>query len=452
MVHIFKQNGYNIVFDVESGAVHSVDDLTYDVLTKEKTFLRSDAVETLSVSFPNYPKDEISEVVSELRSLYSEGLLYSEEFVPEGFIDENADLPVKALCLNVAHDCNLRCSYCFASTGDFGEGRKLMPFETAKAAIDFVIASSKGRRNIEVDFFGGEPLMNFEVVKQTVAYARSIEKEHGKNFRFTITTNGMLLDDEKAAYINREMHNCVLSLDGRKEVNDKMRVTAAGKGSYDVIVPKFKKLIASRDGEYYVRGTFTKFNTDFSEDVRHVRELGFTQISVEPVVSPASCPWALTEKEVPAVLAEYEKLAFYILDLKKKGDKINFFHFNIDLDDGPCILKRLKGCGCGSEYVAVTPDGDIYPCHQFVGDKAFIMGNVREGKIDPDLKKRFKNTDLCHKSECKNCFAKYFCSGGCNANNHAFNGDMLKPYKIGCELQRKRLECSLMIQTALKTE
>ncbi len=452
MVHIFKQNGYNIVLDVESGAVHSVDDLTYNILEYEKLFLEDDAVNKLSEKIQNADKNEVAEIVSELKELYDDGILYSEEFVPTSYINENDDLPVKALCLNIAHDCNLRCSYCFASTGDFGEGRKLMPFETAKAAIDFVIKSSQGRKNIDVDFFGGEPLMNFEVVKQTVDYARSIEKEHNKVFRFTLTTNGVLLDDDKIEYINKEMSNCVLSLDGRPSVNDKMRKTVNGKSCYDIIVPKFKKLVESRTGDYYLRGTFTKHNTDFAEDVKHIYSLGFDQISVEPVVSPAECDWALTEKELPAVLEEYEKLAKYILETKQSGKKINFFHFNIDLDDGPCILKRVKGCGCGSEYVAVTPDGDIYPCHQFVGDRKFIMGNVHGTEMNKEMKAKFKNTDLCHKEECKNCFAKYFCSGGCNANNYAFNKDMLKPHRIGCEMQRKRLECSLMIQTALKTE
>ncbi len=452
MVHLFKQNGYYIAVDVESGAVHSIDEMTYDILSKEKLFLEEDGVEKLSEFYPQYNKEEIAEIVSELKELVNEGLLYSEEFVPEDYMSDEGDFPIKALCLNVAHDCNLRCSYCFASTGDFGEGRKLMPFETAKAAIDFIVKSSKGRKNIEVDFFGGEPLMNFEVVKQTVEYARKIEKEHNKNFRFTITTNGMLLDDDKIEYINREMSNCVLSLDGRSQVNDKMRKTVNQKGSYDIILPKFKKLVESRTGDYYVRGTFTKFNTDFAEDVKHIYSLGFDQISVEPVVSDKCCEWALTEKEVPAVLEEYEKLAKYILDMKKSGEKINFFHFNIDLEDGPCIIKRIKGCGCGSEYIAVTPDGDIYPCHQFVGNSEFVMGNVHDGEIDKKMKTTFKNKDLCHKEECRNCFAKYFCSGGCNANNHAFNGDMLKPHKISCEFQRKRCECSIMIQTALKTE
>lgn len=452
MVHIYKQNGYNIVLDVESGAVHSVDDLTFDILSYEKLFLEENAVEELSTKLPDANKGEIAEIVCELKELYDEGLLYSEEFVPEDYMSDNDDLPVKALCLNIAHDCNLRCSYCFASTGDFGEGRKLMPFETAKAAIDFVIESSKGRRNIDVDFFGGEPLMNFDVVKQTVEYARSIEKQHNKVFHFTLTTNGVLLNDEITEYINKEMSNCVLSLDGRREVNDKMRKTVNGNSSYDVIVPKFKKLVEKRTGDYYLRGTFTKHNTDFTEDVKHIYSLGFDQVSVEPVVSPAECDWAITEKELPAVLNEYEKLAKYILEMKQAGKKINFFHFNLDLDDGPCILKRVKGCGCGSEYVAVTPDGDIYPCHQFVGNRQFIMGNVHGTEINKEMKAKFKNTDLCHKSECKNCFAKYFCSGGCNANNYAFNGDMLLPHKIGCEMQRKRLECSLMIQTALKTE
>ncbi len=358
--------------------------------------------------------------------------------------------PIKAMCLHVAHDCNLRCKYCFASTGDFGVGRKLLDEATGKKAIDFLLENSKGRRNIELDFFGGEPLMNMEVVKYVVAYARSKEKEYNKNFRFTITTNGVLLNDEITEFLNKEMSNVVLSIDGRKETNDRFRPAINGKGSYDIIVPKFKELVEKRgQDQYYVRGTFTKYNLDFASDVMHLNELGFDQISVEPVVSPSTVDYALTEKELPQIYAEYEKLAKEMIERKKAGTGFNFFHFMLDLEQGPCAIKRLRGCGCGNEYVAVTPDGDIYPCHQFVGMEDWKMGSVYDGKINLDMKENFAKANVYSKEECRQCWAKFYCSGGCNANNLQYAGDILTPHKISCDLEKKRLECAIMIKAAL---
>ena len=353
------------------------------------------------------------------------------------------------MCLNIAHDCQLRCKYCFASTGDFGKGRKLMTFETGKHAIDFLLEKSGDRQNLELDFFGGEPLLNFDVVKQIVEYARSREAEFGKKFRFTITTNGLLLDDDKIDFINREMHNVVLSIDGRKEVNDSMRVLANGKGCYDTILPKYKKLVEKRgDKEYYVRATFTNKNLDFSEDVFSLYEAGFDQISVEPVVGDSEEEYALTEKELPAVFKEYENLAKRILENEKKGGKFNFFHFMLDLDQGPCAIKRLRGCGCGNDYVAITPDGDIYPCHQFVGIDEYKMGNIDEGTFNLDMKSDFAVCHVYSKPDCRECWAKFYCSGGCNANNYQYMGDVRAAHKISCQLEKKRLECAIMMKAA----
>ena len=357
------------------------------------------------------------------------------------------------MCLNISHDCNLRCEYCFAAQGDFGHGRKLMPFEVGKAAIDFLIKHSANRHNLELDFFGGEPLMNLDVVKKVVEYARSIEKEHNKNFRFTMTTNGILLDDDSIDFINREMSNVVLSLDGRKEVNDRLRPTVNKKGSYDIIVPKYQKLVAERgDKEYYVRGTFTKYNLDFTDDVMHLNELGFDQISVEPVVTDPELPYALTESDLPAIAEEYEKLSKILIERKKNGTSFNFFHFMIDLDQGPCAIKRLRGCSCGNEYVAVTPEGDIYPCHQFVGMDEWKMGSVLDDSIDHKMKKMFSKANIYSKEECADCWAKFYCSGGCNANNMQYNNTIFKPHKLSCALEQKRLECAIMIKAALADE
>ena len=383
--------------------------------------------------------------------LYNDKILFSEDDY-EKYAKYSVASPVKAMCLNIAHDCQLRCKYCFASTGDFGKGRKLMSFETGKHAIDFLLENSGDRPNLELDFFGGEPLMNFGVVKKVVEYARSREKEYNKKFRFTITTNGLLLDDEKIDFINREMSNVVLSIDGRKEVNDYFRVLPNGQGCYDIILPKYKKLVEGRgDKEYYVRGTFTNKNLDFSKDVFALNEAGFDQISVEPVVGDDDV-YALTEKDLPAVFAEYEKLALQLLENEKKGKKFNFFHFMLDLDQGPCAIKRLRGCGCGNDYVAITPDGDIFPCHQFVGIDEYKMGNIDEGTFDQEMKADFARAHVYSKPDCRECWAKFYCSGGCNANNYQYMGDIRTAHKISCQLDKKRLECAIMMKAVKMAE
>lgn len=450
MIHKYRLNGYNIVLDVHSGGVHVVDDLTYAMLNYIHPPLEEQAPQSFySDYFSDYSVEEIDECYEEIFKLYRDGCLFSEDDY-EQYSRKMVSAPVKAMCLHVAHDCNLRCKYCFASTGDFGHGRKLMTAETGKRAIDFLLANSGDRHNLELDFFGGEPLMNFGVVKEVVEYARSKEKEHNKNFRFTITTNGMLLDDEKIDYINKEMSNVVLSLDGRKAVNDRMRPRVDGSGSYDKIVNRYRQLVAGRgDKDYYVRGTFTKYNLDFAKDVLHINDLGFDQLSIEPVVASPEEDYAITLDDLPAIFNEYEHLAKAIINRKKQGSAINFFHFMIDLNQGPCAIKRLRGCGCGNEYVAVTPEGDIYPCHQFVGMEEWKLGNIDEGTLDLAKKEQFSKTTIYDKEECKQCWAKFYCSGGCNANNLQYAGSMLKPHKLSCELEKKRLECAIMIKAAL---
>lgn len=446
MIHKYKLNGLNIVLDVNSGGVHLVDELTYDLLDNVEPPFEAECpqkvVDKLSKS---YAEQDIRDCYDEIVELYNDKILFSEDDY-EKYAQYSVASPVKAMCLNIAHDCQLRCKYCFASTGDFGKGRKLMSFETGKHAIDFLLENSGDRPNLELDFFGGEPLMNFNVVKQVVEYARSREKEYNKKFRFTITTNGLLLDDEKIDFINREMSNVVLSIDGRKEVNDYFRVLPNGQGCYDMILPKYQKLVAGRgDKEYYVRGTFTNKNLDFSNDVFALNEAGFDQISVEPVVGDDDI-YALTEKDLPAVFAEYEKLALKLLENEKNGKKFNFFHFMLDLDQGPCAIKRLRGCGCGNDYVAITPDGDIFPCHQFVGIDEYKMGNIDEGTFNQEMKADFAKAHVYSKPDCRECWAKFYCSGGCNANNYQYMGDIRTAHKISCQLEKKRLECAIMMK------
>ena len=453
MIHKFSMNGYNIVLDVNGGAVHVVDEVAYNLvdLYKEKT--KEEIIESLK---ENYTVEQINEAYDEIKTLEEEGLLYTEDtyqFHPSFVARKKV---VKALCLHVAHDCNLKCKYCFAAQGDFGGEKQMMSFEVGKAAIDYLIANSGNRRNLEIDFFGGEPLMNFDVVKQLVEYGRSIEKENNKNIRFTITTNGILLDDEKIEYINENMHNVVLSLDGRKEVNDNMRPTLNDKGSHDIILPKFKKLIETRpkDKYYYIRGTFTRENLDFSEDVMHFANEGFALTSVEPVVGDESNPYALREEDMPKVFEEYENLAVKYADMLKEGKDFKFCHFMIDLNQGPCVIKRITGCGAGNEYLAITPEGDIYPCHQFVGNEDYKLSNIMNEEIvfPHDLTESFKNAHVYSKEDCKKCWNKFYCSGGCHANATNFNGDVMKPYELGCEMQKKRTECSIMIQAKLMLE
>ena len=454
MIHKYFLNGYYIVIDTNSGAVHIVDELAYRLLDFFTEKLKGECPEEIISTLVNegFDKQDIIDTYAELKALCDDDSLFSEDTY-RPFADMLAEAPIKSMCLNISHDCNLRCEYCFAAQGDFGHGRKLMPFEVGKAAIDFLIKHSANRHNLELDFFGGEPLMNLDVVKKVVEYARSIEKEHNKNFRFTMTTNGILLDDDSIDFINREMSNVVLSLDGRKEVNDRLRPTVNKKGSYDIIVPKYQKLVAERgDKEYYVRGTFTKYNLDFTDDVMHLNELGFDQISVEPVVTDPELPYALTESDLPAIAEEYEKLSKILIERKKNGTSFNFFHFMIDLDQGPCAIKRLRGCSCGNEYVAVTPEGDIYPCHQFVGMDEWKMGSVLDDSIDHKIKKMFSKANIYSKEECADCWAKFYCSGGCNANNMQYNNTIFKPHKLSCALEQKRLECAIMIKAALADE
>lgn len=442
MIHKYYLNDNYIVLDVESGSVHVVDELTYDLLDDYKTLNKQELVYKYS---KKYNELDIKTAIGEIEVLIAEGLLFSEKSNYED-IEYNPTNIIKAMCLHVAHDCNLKCKYCFAAQGNFKGERSLMSLETGKKALEFLAKNSGNRKNLEVDFFGGEPLMNFEVVKELVHYGREIEKVYNKNFRFTITTNGILLSDDKIDFINEHMDNVVLSLDGRKEINDYIRPTLNDKGSFDLIVPKFKKLIDSRgDRDYYIRGTFTKFNKDFRKDLIEYYNLGFKKVSIEPVVTDPKEPYALTEEDLEEILKEYEEFSKDYIDIRKNDDDFLFFHYMIDLSQGPCVVKRLVGCGAGSEYISITPEGDIYPCHQFVGKEEFLMGNLDEGIINTELRDNFKCANVLNKTECDNCFAKYYCSGGCHANAFFNNGDFLKPYEIGCEMERKRVECAISI-------
>lgn len=447
MIHQYKNNGYNIVLDVCSGSVHVVDDIVYDVIALYEEFNQDEIVGKL----PQYPEKEILEACEEIRALKEAGQLFTEDVYRDAIIDfKQRKTVVKALCLHIAHDCNLACKYCFAEEGEYHGDRSLMSYEVGKKALDFLIANSGNRVNLEVDFFGGEPLMNFQVVKDLVAYGRSQEKEHNKKFRFTLTTNGMLLTDEIMEFANKEMANVVLSVDGRKEVHDFMRPTRNGKGSYDLIIDKFIKMAELRNQtNYYVRGTFTHYNLDFSKDVLHLADLGFKQISAEPVVAPDTQPYAIKEEDLPRLFEEYDLLAREMVEREKAGNGFNFFHFMIDLTGGPCLYKRLSGCGSGTEYLAVSPWGDLYPCHQFVGMEEFKLGNVDTGIEKQELVDEFKLCNVYAKDKCKNCFARFYCSGGCAANSYNFHGNLLDAYDIGCELERKRVECAIMIKAAL---
>lgn len=475
MVHQYKNNGYNIVLDVNSGCVHVVDDVVYDIIEKYNNFLNEkkeieeksdikaklseeDKVNSFRKFFTRikdeivnkYDEDTVNEGIEEIEELISKQALFTDDIYKDYIINfKKRKTVVKALCLHIAHDCNLACKYCFAGKGEYQGDRALMSYEVGKQALDFLVANSGNRRNLEVDFFGGEPLMNFDVVKKIVAYGRELESKYDKHFRFTLTTNGILIDDDVIEFANKEMDNVVLSIDGRKCVNDKMRPTRNGKGSYDIIIPKFKKFADSRKQEkYYVRGTFTHNNLDFAEDVMHLADMGFEQISMEPVVSLPDEPYAIKEEDVPIICEEYDRLAKLIIERRKAGKWFNFFHFMIDLSGGPCVAKRLSGCGSGTEYLAVTPWGDLYPCHQFVGEDEFLLGNVFDGIKNNELVDCFKTCNVYAKDKCKECFARFYCSGGCAANSYKFHGSINDAYDIGCELQRKRVECAIMIKAA----
>lgn len=435
MIHAFQFQDLFIALDVESGAVHTMDKTAFDVL---QTMINGTSPYTLP-----YEKSDIDDIIAEFDALRQSGSLDAAALtVPEG----TGESVIKAMCLHMAHDCNLRCRYCFADTGEFHGERMLMPLDVACKALDYLIAHSGSRHNLEIDLFGGEPLMNWEVLKQTVEYGRKLERAHNKKINFTITTNGVALDDEKIAYINNEMHNVVISLDGRRAVHDALRPTANGKGSFDIIVPNAQKLIAARgDREYYVRGTFTNQNLDFCKDVKALIELGFDQISLEPVVLDENSPYAITPGEVQRVLLEYDNLAEFLLQSRREGKWFNFFHFMMDMSGGPCLKKRVSGCGAGVEYVAVSPEGDVYPCHQFVGETDYCMGSVLDNTLDETLRDRFASCNILTKEGCAACWAKYFCSGGCAANAYKYNGDIHIPYEITCDFEKKRTECALGI-------
>ena len=469
MIHQYKSNGYNIVLDVESGLVHVTDEMAYDAIMQlnEELSKKYESISNISAEevvnainkiktsnqnniLSKYRDEKLEKVWNDIESLVMEGKLFSPD-VYKDYINELSmqDSIVKALCFHVAHDCNLACKYCFADEGEYQGKRELMSLEVGKKALDFLVSNSGNRHNLEIDFFGGEPLMNWQVVKDIVVYGRQIEKKYKKNFRFTLTTNGVLLDDEVMKFANLEMDNVVLSLDGRKEINDKMRPTINGKGSYDVVVPKFQKFVKNRkDKDYFIRGTFTKDNLDFTNDVLHFVELGFKQISIEPVVTKDEDKYAIDQESLEIVFNEYDNLAKEMVKRQGSSDEFNFFHFSIDLDGGPCVAKRLSACGAGYEYLAVTPSGDLYPCHQFVGHDEFLLGNVNEGIIKPEIQMEFRNCNVYSKNQCVECFAKFYCSGGCMANSYDFHGNINKIYEIGCEMMKKRVECAIMLKIA----
>lgn len=450
MIHKYFLNGYYIVIDTNSGAVHIVDELAYRILDFFTEKLTGECPDEVIVTLENegFDRQDIIDTYAELKALCDDDSLFSEDTY-RPFADMLTEAPIKSMCLNIAHDCNLRCEYCFAAQGDFGHGRKLMPFEVGKAAIDFLIKHSANRHNLELDFFGGEPLMNFDVVKRLVAYARSVEKERGKHFRFTLTTNGVLIDDDVIDFANREMSNVVLSLDGRKEVHDRYRVDYAGNGSWEKIVPKFQKLVQARQGKnYYMRGTFTHANPDFLKDIQTMLDLGFTELSMEPVVAAHGDPAALTEADKEIVMQQYEELARLMLQRDKEGRPFTFYHYMIDLKGGPCIYKRISGCGSGTEYMAVTPWGDLYPCHQFVGDEKFKLGNIWDGVENHAVQAEFAGCNVYAREECRDCWARLYCSGGCAANAYHATGSVRGVYADGCDLFRKRMECAIAVAVA----
>ena len=454
MIHQYKLNGYNIVLDVYSGSVHLVDEVAYDIIALYETTPREAIVAQILAKYghrADVDQGEVLACLEDIDALKAAGKLFSQDLWKD--VEQEAfqhTKPVlKALCLHVAHTCNLNCQYCFAAQGRYHGDRALMPFEVGKQALDFLIQNSGSRVNLEVDFFGGEPLMNWQVVKDLVAYARSQEAAHHKHFRFTLTTNGVLLDDEVTEFCNREMHNVVLSLDGRKEVHDRLRKNYAGQGSYDLIVPKFQRFVQQRgDRDYYIRGTFTHENTDFTNDIFHMADLGFTELSMEPVVSPPGEPWALTEEDLPVLFEQYETLAREMLKREEEGRPFTFYHYMLDLEGGPCLHKRMSGCGSGTEYLAVTPWGELFPCHQFVNDPAYSMGDVWKGVTNTTMGEKFHRCNVVANPACRDCWARLYCAGGCAANAYHASGDINGTYEYGCELFKKRIECAIMIKAA----
>lgn len=454
MIHQYKLNGYNIVLDTYSASVHVTDDASYDAIAMLDQGMDRTAIgDRLKQHYAGdgLTDADVADIFADIDALIADQKLFTEDvFKDKAFDLKNRSNVVKALCLLVAHTCNLNCSYCFASQGRFDNKTGLMSFETGKRALDFLVENSGFRRNLEVDFFGGEPLVNFDVCRQLVAYARSIEKEKKKNFRFTLTTNGVNVNDEVIEWANKECYNVVLSLDGRKDVNDRFRVDKAGNGSYDRIVPNFQKFVKARGGKgYYMRGTFTHFNTDFTKDIFHMADdLGFSQLSMEPVVADPSSPGALTREDLPEVFRQYEILAKDMIRREKEGKPITFYHYMINLEGGPCIYKRISGCGSGTEYMAVTATGDLYPCHQFVGDENYRLGNIWDGVTNTALRDEFKLCNVYARHDCDDCWAKLYCSGGCAANAYHATGDIHGTYEMGCEIFRKRIECAIMIKAA----
>ena len=454
MIHQYKLGGYNIVLDVCSGAVHAVDEVAYDIIALFEEKSREDiliAMEEKYAERADISREDIAECYAQVQSLKDAGKIFAPDtFEPmAGTLKQKTSGVVKALCLHVAHTCNLNCSYCFASQGKYHGDRAVMSFEVGKQALDFLIAHSGTRRNLEVDFFGGEPLMNFQVVKELVAYARSMEKEKGKNFRFTLTTNGILVDDDVIEWANQACSNVVLSLDGRKEIHDRFRVDYAGNGSWEKIVPKFQKFVEARGGrEYYMRGTFTHANPDFLKDIQTMLDLGFHELSMEPVVCAEGDPSALTEEDLPIVMEQYEKLAELMLQKDREGKPFTFYHYMIDRSGGPCIYKRISGCGSGTEYMAVTPWGDLYPCHQFVGEERFKLGNIWDGVTNTEIQSEFAACNVYAHPECRDCWARLYCSGGCAANAYHATGSVTGVYEYGCRLFRKRMECAIMVAVA----
>ena len=452
MVHQYKLNGYDIVLDTASGSVHLVDDVAYDIIEMYKSRSADEICAEICAKYPDVTRSDVLECLDDVAELERTHKL----FTPDDYEQLAADYKgsshvIKALCLHVAHTCNLNCSYCFASQGKYHGERAIMSFEVGKRALDFLVENSGDRRNLEVDFFGGEPLMNWQVVKDLVAYARSIEKDAGKNFRFTLTTNGVLLDDEVTEFCNREMHNVVLSLDGRKEVNDRFRVDGAGNGSYERIVPNFQRFVAKRgDKSYYMRGTYTHYNTDFTNDLFHMADLGFTELSMEPVVCAPGDPCALTEEDFPVLCEQYEILAKDMLRRWREGKPITFYHYMVDLKHGPCIYKRVTGCGSGTEYMAVTPWGELFPCHQFVGDPKYSLGNIWDGVTNTVVQDEFRACNAYSRPDCKDCWARLYCSGGCAANSYHATGSIGGVYEYGCRLFKKRMECAIMLQAAME--